>query len=117
MLKGLGNIASMMKQASEMQGRIAEVKEQVAGLRVEGIAGGEMVKVQATGDLKIVSVTIEPSLIETGDREMMEELVAAAANQALQKAKDAAASAMSEVATGMNIPGLDDALSKLGMSE
>ena len=117
MLKGLGNITSMMKQASEMQGRIAEVKEQVAGLRVEGIAGGEMVKVKTTGDLKIVSVTIEPSLIESGDCEMIEELVTAATNQALQKAKDAAASAMSEVTTGMNIPGLDEALSKLGMGE
>ena len=114
MLKGFGNIASMMKQASEMQGKLAEAKEQAASLRVEGIAGGEMVKVEATGDLKIVSIKIEPSLIETGDREMIEELVTAATNQALQKAKDAAASAMSDLAGGMDIPGLNEALSKLG---
>jgi len=114
MLKGFGNIASMMKQASEMQGKLAEAKEQAASLRVEGIAGGEMVKVEATGDLKIVSITIEPSLIETGDREMIEELVTAATNQALQKARDAAAAAMSDLAGGMDIPGLTEALSKLG---
>lgn len=114
MLKGMGNIASMMKQASEMQGRLAEAKGQVAGLRAEGSAGGDMVKVEATGDLKIVSITIESSLVATGDREMIEELVTAATNQALQKAKEAAAAAMSEVASGMNIPGLNEALSSLG---
>ncbi|MCH2203242.1 MAG: YbaB/EbfC family nucleoid-associated protein [Fuerstiella sp.] len=114
-LKGLGNITSMMKQASEMQGRLAEAKDKVAGIRVIGIAGGEMVKVEATGDMKILSVSIESSLMETGDHEMVEELVTAATNQALQKAKDAAASAMSDVAAGMDIPDLNEALSKLGM--
>lgn len=115
MLKGLGNIASMLKQASEMQERMAEAKEKVAGIRVEGIAGGEMVKVEATGEMKILSVSIEPTLMETGDREMIEELVTAATNQALQKAKEATAAAMSDVASGMDLPGLNDALSSLGM--
>ena len=115
MLKGLGNIASMLKQASEMQERMAEAKEKVAGIRVEGIAGGEMVKVEATGEMRILSVSIEPALMETGDREMIEELVTAATNQALQKAKDATAAAMSDVASGMDLPGLNDALSNLGM--
>ncbi len=115
MLKGLGDIASMMKQASQMQDRIAEAKEKVAEIRVEGISGGEMVKVEATGEMKILSISIESSLLETGDREMIEELVTAATNQALHKAKEASAAAMSDAATGLNIPGLDDALSKLGM--
>ncbi len=114
-LKNLGNLGNMMQQAQQMQGKMAEAKEKVAELRVEGIAGGEMVKVVATGDMKIVSVHVEQSLVEGGDREMIEELVAAASNQALQKAKDAAAAAMSEVAGGMNIPGLGDALSSLGL--
>ena len=116
MLKGLGNIASMLKQAQEMQGRFAEVKEKVAELRVEGTAGGEMVKVAAGGDMKILSVTLEPSLLQTGDHEMIEELVTAATNQALQKAKDAAAAAMSEVTAGLDIPGLGEALSRLGLN-
>jgi nucleoid-associated protein EbfC len=114
-LKNLGNIGSMMQQAQQMQGKMAEAKEKVTGIRVEGIAGGEMVKVQATGDMKIVAVHIEQSLIEGRDREMIEELVAAATNQALQKAKEEAAAIMAEVAGGMNIPGLGDALSKLGL--
>ena len=115
MFKELGNIASMMKQASEVQGKLAEAKEQVANLRVTGDAGGEMVKVEATGDFRIISVSIEPSLMETGDREMIEELVTAATNQALSKAKEAAANAMSSVTSGMDLPGLEETLSKFGV--
>lgn len=115
MFEQLKNLGSMMAQAQQLQGKMAEAKEKIAELRVEGIAGGEMVKVEATGDMKIVNISIEPSLIETQDREMIEELVTAAANQALQKARDAAAAAMSEVAGGLNIPGLGDALSDMGL--
>ena len=115
MFDQLKNLGNMMQQAQQLQGRMQEAKEKVGEIRVEGIAGGEMVKVTATGDMKIVSVQVDPSLIETQDRELIEELVSAATNHALQKAKEAAASAMSEVAGGMNIPGLDDALSKLGL--
>ncbi|MFY9252514.1 MAG: YbaB/EbfC family nucleoid-associated protein [Fuerstiella sp.] len=115
MFEQLKNLGSMMQQAQQIQGRMAEVKDKIAEMRVEGISGGEMLKVVATGDMKIVSVHIEPSLIESQDVEMIEELVAAATNQALQKAKEAAAAAMSEVAGGMNIPGLGDALSKFGL--
>ncbi len=116
MLKGLGNIASMMKQASQMQERLAEAREKLASVRTEGSAGGDMVKVTATGEMKIVSVSLDPSLIESGDREMMEELVTAAVNQALQKAREAAAATMSEAATGIDVPGLSEALSKFGMT-
>lgn len=111
-LKNLGNI---MAQAQQMQGKMAEAKEKLAELRVEGIAGGEMVRVEASGDMRIINVSIEASLLEAQDHEMLEELVAAATNQALQKARDAAAAAMSDAAGGMNIPGLGDALSKMGL--
>ena len=115
MFDQLKNIGAMMQQAQQIQGRMAEVKDKIAELRVEGIAGGEMVRVEAAGDMKIVAIHIEPSLVESQDCEMLEELVLAATNQALQKAKDVAAAAMSEVAGGMNIPGLGDALSKFGL--
>ena len=115
MFDQLKNLGSMMQQAQQIQGRMQEAKEKVGELRVEGIAGGEMVKVEATGDMKIVAVHIEQSLLETQDRELLEQLVTAATNQALQKAKDAAAQAMSDVAGGMDIPGLGDALSKFGI--
>lgn len=115
MFDQLKNLGSMMAQAQQLQGKMAEAKEKITELRVEGIAGGEMVKVEASGDMKIVSLQIEQSLVETQDREMIEELVTSATNQALQKAKDAAAAAMSEAAGGLNIPGLDDALSNMGL--
>ena len=115
MFDQLKNLGSIMQQAQQMQGKMAEVKEKIGEMRVEGIAGGEMVRVEASGDMKIVGIHIEQSLIETQDREMIEELVAAATNQALQKAKEAAASAMQDVAGGMNIPGRGDAMSKFGL--
>ncbi|MEZ6124094.1 MAG: YbaB/EbfC family nucleoid-associated protein [Planctomycetaceae bacterium] len=115
MFEQLKNLGNMMQQAQQMQSRMAEAKEKIAELRVQGTAGGGMVTVEASGDMKVISVTLEQSLVETQDREMMEELVTSAVNQALQKAKEGAAQAMAEVAGGMNIPGLGDALSKLGL--
>ena len=115
MFDQLKNLGNMMAQAQQLQGKMADAKEKIAEIRVEGIAGGEMVKVEASGDMRILGINIEPSLVETQDREMIEELVAAATNQALQKAKEAAASQMTEVAGGMDIPGLGDALSKMGL--
>ena len=104
-----------MAQAQQIQGKMAEAKEKIAEMRVEGIAGGEMVRVEASGDMRITNISIEQTLVDTQDKEMLEELVAAATNQALQKAKEAAASAMSDIAGGMNIPGLTDALSDMGL--
>lgn len=115
MFDQLKNIGSMMAQAQQMQKKMAEAKEKLGELRVEGIAGGEMVRVEASGDMRVTNVAIEAALLETQDHEMLEELVAAATNQALQKAKDAAAAAMSDAAGGLNIPGLGDALSKMGL--
>lgn len=114
MFDKLKNLGAMMQQAQQMQSRMAEAKEKLSELRVQGSAGGDMVRVDASGDMKILGVQIEDALMQGQDREMLEELVMAATNQALQKAKDAAAAAMSEVAGGMDIPGLGDALSKLG---
>jgi len=115
MLKGLGNMASMMKQVQEMQGRMGDIKEKLGELKVEGSAGGGMVTVEATGHQKILSCQIEKSLCESGDQEMLEDLVVAAVNQELEKAKEAAAGEMSQLTGGMNLPGLGDALSQFGL--
>lgn len=113
MFKGLGNLASLMKQAQEMQGRVSEMQESLGRLRVEGSAGGGMITVEANGQQKILAVRIEQSLLEAGDREMLEDLVVAATNQALEKAKETAAQEMSKLTGEINIPGLDEALSKI----
>ena len=115
MFKGLGNLASMMKQAQQMQGKMTEIQERLAGLTVEGDAGGRMVIAQCNGQQKLLSVKIDPVMLTEPDAEMLEDLVVAAVNQAMDKAKEAAAAEMSQLAGGMNIPGLGDALENLGM--
>jgi hypothetical protein len=114
MFKGLGNIASLMKQASQMQGRMTEIQEELVRMRVEGTAGGGMVTVEANGQQKILSVHIDQTLFDDGDREMLEDLLTGAVNQALDKAKQASAEEMSKIAGGLDIPGVGDALSKMG---
>ncbi|MCA9063746.1 MAG: YbaB/EbfC family nucleoid-associated protein [Planctomycetaceae bacterium] len=115
MFKSLGNLANMFQQAQEIQGRMAEAKEKIAALRVTGSAGGDMVKTELTGDLKVVSISIDQSLVDAQDREMLEDLVTSSVSQAIQKAKDAAAAEMAQIAGGMDIPGLQDALAKMGI--
>lgn len=110
MFNGLGNLASMMKQASQMQGLMSDAQEKLARVRVSGTAGGGMVIVEATGQQKVVSCQIDESLMKTGDRELIEDLVTAATNQALEKSREAAAEEMNRLAGGLNLPGLSEAL-------
>ncbi|QDU11352.1 YbaB/EbfC family nucleoid-associated protein [Gimesia aquarii] len=112
MFKGLGNIAGMMKQFSEMQGRMQEMQEKLGKLRFEGSAGGGMVNVEANGQQKILSYKIDQTLLDSDDKEMLEDLLTAATNQALEKAREGAAEEMAQLTGGMNIPGLDEALAK-----
>jgi DNA-binding YbaB/EbfC family protein len=116
MLKGIGNLASIFKQAQQLQGRMSEIQENLGQLRVEGQAGGGMVTVEASGHQKILNIRVEEALLESNDREMLEDLLVAAVNQALDKAKDAATEEMSKMTGEMNLPGLDDALSKFGLN-
>ena len=124
MLGNLGDIASLLKQApemfrqaQEMQQRMGEMRENLGKIRVEGAAGGGMVKVQASGQQKILSISVEQSLLQSDDQEMLEDLLVAAINQALDKARDVATEEMSKLTGDINIPGLTDALSKFGLGE
>lgn len=115
MFKNLGNFASILQQAQQMQGRMKEIENNLGNLRVEGSAGGGMVRVEATGQQKLVAFHIEQSLLESGDREMLEDLLLAATNQALDKAKETASQELSKLTGDINLPGLGDALSQLGL--
>ena len=115
MFKELGNMGALLKQAREIQGRMGEVQDQLARLKVEGAAGGGMVRVEANGQQKILSVTVDESLVRDGDREMMEDLIVAACNQALDKAREAASEQFSSLTGNLQLPGLDEALSNLGL--
>lgn len=113
MLKGLGNIASLMKQAQQMGSMMQSVTERLKSERVVGSAGGGMVEAEVNGVGEVLRVTVEASLVERGDREMIEDLIPAAVNQALAKAKQLHADAVKEMAGGLEVPGLDEALGKI----
>ncbi len=115
MFKGLGDMAGMLKQAQEMKKNMQEMQEKVAKMRVQTTAGGDMVKVEMTGEMKLSSLEIDPSLVESGDREMIEDLVVAAVNMGIEKMKAAQQEEMAKVTGGLDMPGMGDALSKLGL--
>jgi DNA-binding YbaB/EbfC family protein len=116
MFKGLGQIASFMKQAQEIQGRMKDLQETLRRLKIEATAGGGMVTVEMNGQQQLLNCRIEKSLVESGDREMIEDLVVAAVNQALEKVKQAGAEEMSKIAGGMDLPGLSETLAQLGQT-
>jgi DNA-binding YbaB/EbfC family protein len=102
----LGNMANLMKQAQAMQAQMAKLQEEAATKTVVGSAGGGMVTVTANGGMEIVSVVINPEAAKGGDVDMLQDLVLAASNDALKKARQMVADQMKSVTGGMNIPGL-----------
>ena len=117
MFKELGQIASLMKQAQGMQGKIAESKERIARLKCEGDAGGGMVSVTISGSMKVLSCRIDPVLFQSSDKEIVEDLVVAATNQALEKLLELQTQEMGSIAGGMSLPGLGDALAGMGFGK
>jgi len=114
MFKELGNIASMLKQAKTMGPKMQAQMEEVAKQRVSGTAGGGMITVEATGASEIVSVKIDPVLAEKNDLEMVTDLLPAAINDALAKAKQLHMEAMASVTEDMSMPdGMEGMLNKL----
>jgi len=81
------DLKELMAKAKQAQAKMAELQRELAMRRVEGSAGGGMVTAVATGELRILKVEIEPSLLATGDREMIQDLTAAAVNAALTSAQ------------------------------
>lgn len=112
-LGNLGNIANMMRQAQEMGGKMQSLQEELRSKRVTGSAGGGMVEVEMTGAGEMVSLRIDPDLVARGEREIIEDLVPAAVNQANAKAKQLHAEMMQSLTSGMNVPGLNDALAQM----
>lgn len=117
MFKGLVGLGSLIKQAQEMGGRLQAVKEEMRTRRVNGSAGGGMVTVEVNGLNEVLACRIDPQLFASGDRELIEDMVASAVNQALGKAKELHTEAMKSIAGGMPIPGLDAFVDKLMTDE
>jgi DNA-binding YbaB/EbfC family protein len=112
MFKGLGNLASMMQQATQIKDKMDDLNLRLKSERVSASTGGGMVEVETNGLGEILRVSIEPGLIESGERELIEDLIPAAVNQAIAKSKELHIEAMKTITEGMSIPGLDQALSQ-----
>ena len=98
------DLGQLMAKAREVQERLAGIQRELAERRVEGSAGGGMVRAIATGALRIVEVTIEPELFESGDRDMIQDLTAAAVNAALTSAQQMVQQEIQRASAGMAIP-------------
>ena len=101
-----GDMSNILKQAKAMQDQMAKIQEQAATKIATGTAGGGSVTVTANGAMQIVSVAIDPEVGKSGDVEMLQDLVLAASNHALRKAKDLMEQDMKALTGGMKMPGL-----------
>ena len=100
------NMSKMLKQAQQLQAKMADMQEKLQSKTVEATAGGGMVTVVATCGQQIESIRIKPEVVNGDDVEMLEDLVTAAVNEALRKAQETAAAEMAKLTGGLNIPGL-----------
>lgn len=102
-MKGMND---MIRQAQVMQRKMSEKQEELKTMVVEASSGGGMVTVKATGAQEIDSVSIEASVMEAGDVEMLEDLVMTAANEAIKKSKEMMEKELATITGGINIPGM-----------
>ena len=98
------NLGEMMKQAQEMQAKMAEMQEQLSATEVTGSAGGGMVRVTMTGKNEARKLKIDPALINSAEAEVLEDLIVAAINDARVKAEAAASEKMSDLTGGLQLP-------------
>jgi nucleoid-associated protein EbfC len=100
------NMKNLMKQAQQLQNKMAQMQEEMAVKTVEAAAGGGMVRVVANGRQEIVSVHIEKEVVDPEDIEMLQDLILAAVNEALAQSQKMVSDEMSKLTGGMSIPGL-----------
>ena len=100
--KGMGN---MMKQAQQMKKKMQQVQEELSEMEIEGKSGGGMVKIIVNGKKDVKSININPDVLKE-DVDMIEDLILAAINQAMENAEKESQSKMGSLTGGMNIPGL-----------
>lgn len=100
------NMKNLMKQAQQLQNKMARMQEEMAEKTIEASAGGGMVKVVANGKQEVVSIHIEKEVVDPEDVEMLQDLILAAVNEALVQSQKMVSDEMSKLTGGMNIPGL-----------
>ena len=97
---------NMLRQAQAMQKKIQEMQQEIAEARSEASVGGGVVKVVVVGGSQVDSISIDPEVVDPEDVEMLEDLVMAAVNEAMENAQEEAAKKMQAITGGLNLPGL-----------
>jgi DNA-binding YbaB/EbfC family protein len=105
-MKGIPNMGNLVKQAQQFQAKMAKLQEELGERTVEATSGGGMVTVVANGKQEILSVTIDPEVIDPDDKEMLQDLIIAAVNDALTKAKNMVQEEMGKLTHGLNLPNM-----------
>ncbi len=100
------NMKEMMRQAQRLQAKISQLQEELAQRKVEASAGGGMVRAVANGKSEIVSISIEKEVVNPDDVDMLQDLVLAAVNEAIARAKEMTEEEMSKITGGLRVPGL-----------
>lgn len=101
-----GGMANLMRQANQLQLKIKKAQEELAQREYEGTSGGGAVVVKVKGESQVTALTINKDVMESGDVEMLQDLILTATNDALKKARETQAAEMEKITGGMNIPGL-----------
>lgn len=100
------NIMKIMKQAQAMQKNVEKLQAELGERVFEHSVGGGAVKVTAKGDLTITAIAIQPSLLQSGDAEMVQDLLVTGVNGAIREAQECMKTEMAKVTGGLNLPGL-----------
>jgi hypothetical protein len=103
-MKGMPNMGNLMKQAQQFQAKMAKMQEELGEKTIEASAGGGMVSVVANGRQEIISISIETEVIDPEDAEMLQDLILAAVNDALSRAKNMMNEEMGKLTQGLNLP-------------
>lgn len=100
------NMQEMMKQARKMQEQLAQAQESMKDVTIDASAGGGMVKATVNGDLELVSIQIDPDVLDPEDVDLLQDMIVAAVNEAIRGVSEVASKQMSSITGGLNIPGM-----------
>ena len=103
-LGGLGDMAKMMNKAQEMQGKMAQIQDDLEQVEVNGEAGAGLVKISANAKGEVKSLDIDPTILIASEKEVVEDLIIAALNDALTKGQEAKQKELSKLTEGLNLP-------------
>lgn len=103
---GMGNMQQLMAQAQKMQVAMEQKKQELEAMTISASSGGGMVTAEVNGSHRVTSINIDPEAVDPEDVEMLQDMIQAAVNEAMQKIDEVSDQEMAKLAGGMNIPGL-----------